>query len=143
MLSLSQDKREMAEVVSRYDALDLEERSFACGACGCMIRSREEWEATEVGKAVKAMPLIRQEKESDGPVPDWGKPNSRGPLSGVKVLDLTHIIAGPACSRILAEYGADVLLVRRGTYVEQEQAMLEFDGWAGKNSIQLDFNIPW
>ena len=58
------------------------------------------------------------------------------------MLDLTHIIAGPACSRILAEYGADVLLVRRGDFKHQEQAMLEFDGWAGKHSIQLDFNVP-
>ncbi len=142
MLTMVPDKKEMARVVSQYDALDLEEKSFACGACGCMIRSRNEWEESEVGKAVKAMPLIRQEKESESPVPEWGRPNSRGPLSGIKVLDLTHIIAGPACSRILAEYGADVLMIRRGKYVGQEQAMLEFDGWAGKNSIQLDFNIP-
>ncbi len=142
MLSMSKDKKEMVDVVSRYDALDLEERAFECGASGCMIRSREEWEASEVGKAVLAMPLIREDKEYDAPAPAWGKPGPLGPLSGIKVLDLTHIIAGPACSRILAEYGADVLLVRRGEFVGQEQAMLEFDGWAGKNSIQLDFNIP-
>ena len=107
-----------------------------------MIRSREEWEASEVGAAVCEMPLIRETKENNIRVKKPGKPNSRGPLSGIKVLDLTHIIAGPACSRVLAEYGADVLLVRRGDFVSQEQAMLEFDGWAGKNSIQLDFNIP-
>ncbi|MEA4946733.1 MAG: CoA transferase [Oscillospiraceae bacterium] len=143
MLSIKKDRRELAEVVGEYNAEALEELSFDCGACGCMIRSREEWEATEVGKAVKDMPLIRLEREGKSTaVPRWGKPNSRGPLSGVKVLDLTHIIAGPACSRVLAEYGADVLLIRRGGYMEQEQAMLEFDGWAGKQSIQLDFNIP-
>ena len=142
MLSMKKDKKEMADVVGRYDALELEKIAFECGASGCMIRSREEWENTEVGKAVVAMPLIRQVKESETGLPAWGKPDSKGPLSGIKVLDLTHIIAGPACSRILAEYGADVLLVRRGKYTQQEQAMLEFDGWAGKNSIQLDFNIP-
>ena len=143
MISMKKDKLEMADVVGRYDALELEEKAFECGASGCMIRSREEWENSEVGKAVIAMPLIRQVKDSESAPPAWGKPNSRGPLSGIKVLDLTHIIAGPACSRILAEYGADVLLVRRGEYKKQEQAMLEFDGWVGKHSIQLDFNIPW
>lgn len=143
MLSMSKDKAELRKVVGQFDALDLEEKSFECGACGCMIRSREEWEATEVGQAVKAMPLIRLDKAGRAAKKlNLGKPTARGPLSGIKVLDLTHIIAGPACSRVLAEYGADVLLVRRGKFTEQEQAMLEFDGWAGKNSIQLDFNIP-
>lgn len=136
------DKKELAEVVSRYKAIELENLAYDNEVCGCMIRSREEWEATEVGKAVVEMPLIREAKVSDCPPPDWGKPNSRGPLSGIKVLDLTHIIAGPACTRVLAEYGADVLLVRRGDYMHQEQSMVEFDDWAGKQSIQLDFNIP-
>ena len=144
MLSLPQDKKEMAKVVGQFDAQELEELSFDCGACGCMIRSREEWENTEVGKAVMDMPLIRLNMVGRSRKrPKWGPTTKRGPLSGIKVLDLTHIIAGPACSRILAEYGADVLLVRRGKFNDQEQAMLEFDGWAGKNSIQLDFNIPW
>ena len=136
------DTVRVQEKVSQKNAMELEELAFACGASGCMIRSREEWEQTEVGKAVKAMPLIKTRKEAETPVPDWGKPNSRGPLSGIKVLDLTHIIAGPVCSRLLAEYGADVLMIRRGTFNEQEQKTTELDGWAGKNSIQLDFNIP-
>lgn len=140
--SLKKDMKEIAAAVAAKDAMELEDLSFDCGACGCMIRSREEWEASEVGKAVISMPLIRTEKLAESEAPAWGRPNSRGPLSGIRVLDLTHIIAGPACSRILAEYGADVLLVRRGDFRHQEQAMLEFDGWAGKHSIQLDFNIP-
>lgn len=141
-LSVPKDKKEIAEVVSQYDAIELEDKAFDCGACACMLRSRSEWESSDVGQAVIKQPLIDEVKETDGDKPNWGMPNSRGPLSGIKVLDLTHIIAGPACSRILVEYGADVLMVRRGKFIDQEQAMLEFDGWAGKNSIQLDFNDP-
>lgn len=141
-LSKKKDMKLISSVTAKHTAQDLEELAFDCGATGCMLRTRQEWESTEVGKAVMAMPLARIEKESDGTAADWGKPDYSGPLSGIKVLDLTHIIAGPVCSRLLAEYGADVLLVRRGKFMEQEQACTELDGWAGKHSIQLDFNIP-
>lgn len=138
--SLPFDKKTTAKAIKQFDALDLEEKSFAAGACACMLRDREEWEASEVGKAVCEMPLFRLTKVGDAPKKEFGNDVSRGPLTGVKVLDLTHIIAGPACTRILAEQGADVLLVRRGKFNEQEQAMLELDGWAGKHAIHLDFN---
>lgn len=140
--SLSSDKKLTAKAVEKWNAKELEEATFTDGACGCMLRDRKEWEEMEVGKAVCDMPLYRFEKACDAPVKSFGKTNpKKGPLSGIKVLDLTHIIAGPACSRLLAEQGADVLMIRRGDYTHQEQAMLELDGWAGKNSIQLDFNI--
>jgi crotonobetainyl-CoA:carnitine CoA-transferase CaiB-like acyl-CoA transferase len=140
-LSTKKDRHYLAKVMKNFTAEELEELAFSSGACGCMIRSREEWESSAVGKAVCAMPLISFKDAPNKVKPTWGTPDpKKGPLSGIKVLDLTHIIAGPACSRILAEYGADVLLVRRGKFLEQEQAMLELDGWAGKNSIQLDLN---
>ena len=141
LMSTKRDIKYLKSVVKELNSYELEERSFKCGACACVLRDRDEWEKTEVGNAVKNMPLIRF-KDYDKSKLDFGTDLSRGPLTGIKVLDLTHIIAGPAASRILAEYGADVLMVRRGTYMEQEQAMLELDGWAGKDSIQLDFNKP-
>lgn len=139
--SMHGDKKLTAAAVKQWEALELEEATFANGACGCMLRDRKEWEAMEVGKAVCEMPLYRVEKTGDAEVKRFGQADAKkGPLSGIKVLDLTHIIAGPACTRLLAEQGADVLMIRRGDYTHQEQAMLELDGWAGKNSIQLDFN---
>lgn len=137
-----EDSKEVKEVIAQYNAQELEDMIFDCGACATIVRDRAEWEESAVGKAVLAMPVVKVEKCGEGCLPEWGKPNSRGPLSGIKVLDLTHIIAGPACSRLLAEYGADVLLVRRGNFMNQEQCMNEYDGWAGKRLINLDFRVP-
>lgn len=139
LMSTKRDIKYLSKVISNLNSYELEEKAFDCGACACVLRTREEWNNTDVGKAVNNMPLITF-KEYDKFKLDFGTNLNKGPLTGVKVLDFTHIIAGPAASRILAEYGADVLMVRRGQYLDQEQAMLELDGWAGKNSIQLDLN---
>jgi hypothetical protein len=139
--SVRKDRRLVAKTVAALDSETLEALAFASGASGCVLRQRDEWERSPVGKAVKAMPLIKTTRVGDAvPSRSAVPPDGRAPLTGIKVLDLTHIIAGPACSRVLAEYGADVLLVRRGGFDAQEQSFFELDGWAGKRSIQLDFD---
>ncbi len=139
--NLKKDMKVVTAKMKEFEGYDLMDKAFANDACACVLQDRTTWESSEVGKAVCDMPLFRLDKVAETPKKEYGKTNGKGPLAGLKVLDLTHIIAGPACTRILAEQGADVLLVRRGEFEVQEQAMLELDGWAGKNSIQLDFNI--
>lgn len=141
LMSTEQDVPEVAAAAAKWNAQELEEWIFKNDASAVVVRSREEFEESDLGKAVMSMPIVKVGKTGGDEKAVWGAPNERGPLSGIKVLDLTHIIAGPACSRILAEYGADVLLVRRsGGFAEQESCMNEFDGWAGKRLINLDFN---
>jgi crotonobetainyl-CoA:carnitine CoA-transferase CaiB-like acyl-CoA transferase len=72
-------------------------------------RSFAEWDQQPQGQAVAKLPLFSIEKIGDAPVQEF--PATERPLAGVKVLDLTRIIAGPVCGRTFAAHGADVLLI--------------------------------
>ena len=77
--------------------------------CGVIARSGEEWRATEQGRALLPLPPVEVVKIADSdPVPFQPGPR---PLSGIKALDLTRILAGPVSGRTLAEQGAEVLHV--------------------------------
>ncbi|MGO3017994.1 MAG: CoA transferase [Anaerococcus sp.] len=141
MLSLDEDIELLNKLMLTYKGVDLEEYVFDNGGSASVIRNRDEWNSIPVGKAVNEMPLLNIQKTSDGPgLKNKNLGGPKGPLQGLKVLDLTHIIAGAACTRLLAENGADVLLVRRKEFSVQEQAFSELDGWAGKRAIDLDLN---
>ena len=104
------DSREaLAAAVARWDGLALEEAIAAGNCVGGLTRSRNEWKAHPHGVAIAKLPLIDIVKIGDAPV--RALPKGDRPLSGVRVLDLTRVLAGPTSGRVLAENGADVLHV--------------------------------
>ncbi len=99
----------VGKAVARWNGLDLELAIDEARACGGMIRSHEEWIATPHGSALARKPIVEIIKIGDSkPEP---LPVSERPLDGLRVLDLTRILAGPMSARTLAEHGADVLMV--------------------------------
>jgi crotonobetainyl-CoA:carnitine CoA-transferase CaiB-like acyl-CoA transferase len=102
-------EEDVSAAIAGWDALDLEEAIADARACGGMVRRREEWLRHPHGAALATRPVISIEKI--GEAPPEPIPGGLRPLSGLRVLDLTRILAGPVAARSLAEHGADVLMV--------------------------------
>lgn len=115
----------------------------ACGVNNLvvfMMRSAEEWARHGQAEALAQLPLFDIERIGDAPVeplPSAGKQ----PLSGVSVLDLTRVIAGPVCGRTLAAHGADVLRIS-AAHLPRDPPLLEIDGGRGKQSRFVDLKEP-
>ena len=124
----------IAKAVAKWDALDLENAIDEARVCGGMIRTNEEWLQEPHGKILAAKPVVEIIKIGDSePEP---MPAGDRPLSGIKALDLTRILAGPITGRTLAEQGADVLMVS-APHLPQVWSYVA-DTSHGKRSCYLD-----
>ncbi|MBW2280868.1 MAG: CoA transferase [Deltaproteobacteria bacterium] len=108
-LGCADDPDAVAAAVRERDAQELEDALAARGMCGAMARTGEEWLAHPQGRAMAKLPPVEVIRIGDSP-PETPRFASR-PLEGMRVLDLTRVLAGPSCARTLAEHGAEVLRV--------------------------------
>ena len=138
VLGVPEDKEAVRQAVAKWDALELEDAIIAAKGAGGMVRSMAEWAQHPQAAAIASLPLFEIVKIGDAPpekMPAGGRP-----LSGVRVLDLTRVLAGPTCARTLAEHGADVLKIT-GAHLPN-LGYQEFDTGHGKLSAHLDLRQP-
>ena len=135
VLGVDEDREAVRRVVANWDALELEEAIIAAKGAGGMVRSMAEWAQHPQSAAVASLPLLEIERIGDSP-PE-ALPQGSRPLSGIRVLDLTRVLAGPTCARTLAAQGADVIKVS-GPHLPFSPSQ-ELDTGHGKLSTHLDF----
>ena len=139
LLACENDRVAVQTALMNWDAAHFENTAALAGMPCTMMRSLAEWAAHPQGQAVAALPLIEIERIGEAPPRRLSRDAER-PLSDVRVLDLTRIIAGPVAGRTLAAHGADVMRVT-GPHLPA-LPMLDMDTGRGKLSVALDLRSP-
>ena len=106
------EQPQVRQALASWSALDFEQAAADAGLVVAALRRFDEWDAHAQGQAVALQPMLRFTRIGDAPpraLPPL--PQQARPLQGLRVLDLTRILAGPVGTRALAACGAEVLLV--------------------------------
>lgn len=136
LLNCAYDKAAVAQALRQWKAFDFEDAAAQAGLVVAAMRTFAEWDAHPQGQAIARLPLMSVERIGDAPAPH--RPQGDRPLAGVKVLDLTRIIAGPIGTLTLAAHGADVMLVTSPAL--PSVAPLVIDTGRGKLSTHIDLH---
>src|SRR5262249_38994710 len=138
VLGVEEDRDAVARAVAPGQAADLGEAIIAAKGAGGMARTQAEWAKHPQAAAIAALPLMEITRIGDSaPEP---LPVGDRPLSGIRVLDLTRVLAGPTCARTLAEHGADVMKITAAHL--PNLGYQEWDTGHGKLSAELDLRMP-
>jgi len=128
----------VTQALAHWPATAFEQAVADAGGVVAAVRSFAEWDAHPQAQALAGQPLVAILPIAGGDAPPraWPPASAVGrPLAGLRVLDLTRILAGPVAGRCLAAHGADVLLVN-GPHLPNIAAIA--DTSRGKLSTQID-----
>jgi len=134
VLGAQADRASMATAVARWEKSALESAIVAENGCAAEMRSIAEWSDHVQGAAVAREPLVHAELTMAGANTRPTVSPTR-PLAGIRVLDLTRVLAGPVASRFLAGFGADVLRIDPPDW---DEASIAPEVTLGKRCARLD-----
>ncbi|HME67401.1 MAG TPA: CoA transferase [Streptosporangiaceae bacterium] len=140
-LGTGEDPDQVAAAIAGRAAHEVEDLVVGAGGIAAAVRTEAQWRAEPAGQAVAAARLVEGGRLGDAPPRCRAAglpPGAVPPGAGIRVLDLTRVIAGPVATRYLAALGADVL--RLDPPHRPELQLHAYDGLLGKRSALLDLD---
>lgn len=138
VLGCSADRDEVTRTVRQWEADELEQAIVSQGGCAATMRSLADWQQHAQGQAVQAEPLVHL-KTVHQQVSAEVNIDPQRPLKGLRVLDLTRVLAGPVASRFLAAFGAEVLRIDP---LDWDEPAAEQEVTQGKRCARMDLRDP-
>ncbi|MFI5047339.1 MAG: CoA transferase [Acidimicrobiia bacterium] len=123
--------------VAGRDSFELEAALVAQRLCGGVVLAPAEWAEHPQAHAIAGRPAVTLTRIGDAPREPM--PDGDRPTSGVRVLDLTRVLAGPTAAKVMAEHGADVLHVSAPGL--EHGGPFEIDTGFGKRQTFLDMRV--
>ncbi len=136
VLNVAAEREQVARAVGTWHAEALETAVVRSGGCAAVMRSTAAWMRHPQGRSVHTEPVVAIRLSDDIDTTGWLPTPSR-PLQGLRVLDLTRVLAGPVATRFLAGFGAEVLRIDPPTW--DEPAVVP-DVTLGKRCARLDLH---
>lgn len=148
-LGATEDREAFARAIAAMTADEAEHVIVTGGGAAAATRTLDEWAAHPQGQAVAAEPLIDTTFGDSaigggavsGALARWA-PTPERPLAGIRVLDITRVLAGPVGTRTLAGYGAEVLRIDPPGFLEPGGSAGGGDLTLGKRCVYLDMSTP-
>ena len=134
VLSCAATRDAVQAALMQWSGKDFEQAAIGDGGVVALMRSHDEWLAHPQSEVLASLPVMSIERIGDAPPRAF--PAGDRPLSGLRVLDLSRVIAGPVAGRTLAAHGADVMLVTSPNL--PQIPWLTIDTGRGKLSTAID-----
>ena len=134
VLGNPQTGEKAAALISGWNGEELETAIVDAGGCAAVRYDTASWRTHPQGQAVAREPVVAWNERPARKTP-WRPNNAARPLAGLRVLDLTRVLAGPVCTRFLACFGASVLRIDPESWNEEGNAI---EMTVGKTCSTLD-----
>jgi crotonobetainyl-CoA:carnitine CoA-transferase CaiB-like acyl-CoA transferase len=139
LLGVDNDPDAIQAAVRKWDAAELEAEAISRNLCAAKVRERSAWEATQQAAAIRALPVLKVTRQAPAGPAAWPAgcgDAAQKPLSGLRMIDLSRVIAGPMAGRTFAEHGGTVLLVSGPGLPSIESLVI--DTGFGKHACEID-----